>query len=285
MNKRFIVIAVIVVLVLGLIAFYWYEAHAPGASTEAETVAETSSQVVARPEPVQETEAPAMEVEEKLPIVTAELEELPLPPLAESDGYARQNLASVVGEAAAMHYFVDESLVARAVASIDALGSRQVPGNIQAIHGPAESYVAVEDPSPPTMIRNEQGDPMPQYLSDPANRARYTAYVEMLETLNAESFAALYSRNYPLFQQAWRELGYVDVDFNDRLEEVIDELLATPEVDEPYRLVKPEAVYLFADEELESLTAGQKILLRMGSENAARVKSSLLKIRKALREM
>lgn len=285
MNKSLIVIAGIVVLVLGLIAFYWFEVHAPGVSTEAETAAETSSAVVARPKPVQEPEAPPMVIEEKLPVVTTELEELPLPPLTESDGYARQNLSSVVGETAAMQYFVDESLVARAVASIDALGSRQVPGNIQAIHGPTESYVAVEDPSPPTVIRNEQGDPLPQYLSDPANQGRYTAYVEMLEAVDAESFAALYSRNYPLFQQAWRELGYVDVDFNGRLEEVIDELLATPEVEEPYRLVKPEAVYLFADEELESLTAGQKILLRMGSENAARVKSSLLEIRKALRDM
>ena len=52
--------------------------------------------------------------------------------------------------------------------------------------------------------------------------------------------------------------------------------------EEPYRLVKPEAVYQFADEELESLSAGQKILLRMGSENAARVKSKLSEFRHAL---
>lgn len=285
MNKGFIVIAGIVVLVLGLIAFYWFEVHDPGVSTEAETATETPLQVPVTAKPVQEPEVPPMVVEDKLPAVTTELEELPLPPLNESDGYARQNLAGAVGEAAAMQYFVDDSLVARAVASIDALSSRQVPGNIRAIHGPTESFVAVADPSPPAVILDEQGDPMPQYLSDPANQGRYTAYVEMLETLDAESFAVLYSRNYPLFQQAWRELGYVDVDFNDRLEEVIEELLATPEVEEPYRLVKPEAVYLFADEELESLTAGQKILLRMGNENAERVKSSLLEIQKALREM
>ena len=283
MNKRFIVIAGIVVLVLGLIAFYWFEVRSSGVSTVAEVPVEVAPEPVATPEP--EQEAPPMVVDEKLPAFSPELDELPLPPLTESDTYAQQKLAGVVGEAATMQYFVDEGMVARAVASVDALGSRQVPGNIQAVHGPAEGFVAVEDPNPPTVIKNEQGDPMPQYLSDPANQGRYIAYVEMLETLDADSFAAVYSRNYPLFQQAWRELGYVDADFNDRLEEVIDELLATPEVEEPYRLVKPEAVYLFADEELESLTAGQKILIRMGSENAARVKSSLLEIRKALREM
>jgi hypothetical protein len=63
---------------------------------------------------------------------------------------------------------------------------------------------------------------------------------------------------------------------------VIDDLLATPSVEEPYRLIKPEAVYVFADEELESLSAGQKIMLRMGSDNAARVKSKLSEFREAL---
>lgn len=285
MNKGFIVIAGIVVLVLGLIAFYWFEVHQVDVSSTAEIPVEVVPEPVVVPEPEQQPVAPPMVVGEKLTTATPELDELPLPPLTESDSYAQQKLAGVVGEAAAMQYFVDEGLVARTVASIDALGSRQVPANIQAVHGPAEGFTAVEDPNPPTVIRNEEGDPLPQYLSEPANPGRYIAYVEMLETLDAESFAALYSRNYPLFQQAWREQGYVDADFNERLEEVIDELLATPEVEEPYRLIKPEAVYLFADEELESLTAGQKILLRMGSANAARVKSSLLEIRKALREM
>jgi hypothetical protein len=41
-------------------------------------------------------------------------------------------------------------------------------------------------------------------------------------------------------------------------------------------------VYLFVDEDLEALTAGQKIMLRMGNENAARVKSKLSEIRQAL---
>ncbi len=52
---------------------------------------------------------------------------------------------------------------------------------------------------------------------------------------------------------------------NDRLIEVIDNLLATPDVEGPVYLTKPEAVYLFEDPELEALTAGQKVLLRMGS--------------------
>ena len=64
--------------------------------------------------------------------------------------------------------------------------------------------------------------------------------------------------------------------------EVIDELIAAPSPSLPIHLIKPEAYYLYVDEELEALTAGQKVLLRMGPDNAARVKAKLAEIRNAL---
>lgn len=282
MKQGFIVIALIVLVVLGVIAWYWFETRPPGGAEPAavtETVQEAPDRV---PGPAPEPEAPPFVVDDKQAPAAPPLDELPLPPLAESDGHAQETLAGVVGEAAAMQQFASEGLVSRTVATVDALGSRQVPGNLKAVQPPPGTFAADPDPNPPSVILNEAGDPMPQYLSDPANARRYLAYVEMLEALDAEQFTALYRKNYPLFQQAWRELGYTDIDFNDRLLEIIDELLATPAVEEPVRLIKPEAVYLFADEELESLSAGQKILIRMGSENAARVKSKLSEFRQAI---
>jgi hypothetical protein len=77
-------------------------------------------------------------------------------------------------------------------------------------------------------------------------------------------------------------MGYADGEFNQRLAAVIDELLATPDVTDPVNLVKPEAFFLFIDPDLESLSAGQKIMLRMGSGNAARVKLKLSEIKAAL---
>ncbi len=282
--KQFLVIALIVLAIVGGIVFYLYDSkQARGPEVDAPAV--TAVPVAPAPEPSgepeQETPPPFVVGEKATPGQTA-LDELPLPPLNESDEHVRENLESVVGEAATMQYFASEGLVTRIVATVDMLGSRQVPGNIQAIEGPGGSFAAIEDPNPPTVIRNEVGDPIPQYLSDPANTRRYLAYVEMLEAIDAEQFAALYRQNYPLFQQAWRELGYTRTDFEDRLNEVIDSLLATPSVQEPYRLIKPEAVYLFADEDLESLNAGQKIMLRMGADNAARVKSKLSEFQDAL---
>ena len=97
-------------------------------------------------------------------------------------------------------------------------------------------------------------------------------------------------RMYPLLQRAYEELGYPRRYFNDRLVEVIDVLLATPQVNEPVRLrlvevkgpiasERPWVRYEYADPALESLTAGQKILLRMGPENARRLKAKLAELR------
>ena len=93
-----------------------------------------------------------------------------------------------------------------------------------------------------------------------------------------------------MFQAAYQELGYPQGYFNDRLVEVIDQLLATPEVAEPLAVklvevkgevasTQPWTRYEFADPKLEALPAGSKMLLRMGSENAQRVKAKLAAFR------
>jgi hypothetical protein len=97
--------------------------------------------------------------------------------------------------------------------------------------------------------------------------------------VDAKTAAALYVRFYPLLQQAYRDLGYPQGHFNDRLVAVIDHLLATPQVEGPIRVVQPKVLYEFADADLEARSAGQKLLLRMGTANAARVKARLRQFR------
>jgi hypothetical protein len=64
--------------------------------------------------------------------------------------------------------------------------------------------------------------------------------------------------------------------------EVIDHLLATPEVRDPVRLVQPRVMYEYADPQLQALSAGQKVLIRMGAANAAVVKTKLRELRTEL---
>jgi hypothetical protein len=116
----------------------------------------------------------------------------------------------------------------------------------------------------------------------PKNAARYQTYVRLAETVPTQSLVAVYVRFYPLFQKQYEQLGYPGQYFNDHLVQVIDHLLAAPEVEGPVLLTQLHVRYQFADPKLEALSAGQKILVRMGRENAAKVKAKLREIRSAL---
>jgi hypothetical protein len=212
----------------------------------------------------------------------AELEEVPLPMLSDSDPVAREALGGLMSESDLTRFIVSENIIPRIVATVDLLGSRQIPGTVQAINGPESSFIALDNEQPATVIRNEEGDEIPQFYIDPSNYQRYTPYVELLEGIDTALLIESYRSHASLFQQAYRQMGYAEGEFSQRLAVIVDELLATPAAGERIELVKPEAYYLFTDPALESLSAGQKILLRMGNENAARVKAKLAEIRDAL---
>jgi len=103
--------------------------------------------------------------------------------------------------------------------------------------------------------------------------------VSLAEVIDTRKLVVQYIRFYPLFQEAYEELGYPDRYFNDRFIQVIDHLLKAPEVEGPIKLIRPKVFWLFANPELESLSTGQKILVRIGHENAGRVKAKLRQLR------
>jgi hypothetical protein len=106
--------------------------------------------------------------------------------------------------------------------------------------------------------------------------------VQLLGTVDTQRLITTYVRYYPLFQESYENLGHPPKYFNDRVVAVIDLLLETPEVKDPIRLAQPGVQYEFADPKLEALSAGQKILIRMGSQNAQVVKGKLRALRTAL---
>lgn len=282
--KNWVIGALLVLL--GVAAYYYFSVYRP-----AESPANVSTTV---PVAVPETEPePAPLPAEQEVIVESEsgfettaptrVEEIPLPMLIDSDPIVLDTLGDLLGEPAVLQYLVSDNVISRIVATVETMGSRQIPGVVQVVQGPESKFVAIEDEQPETVIRNEEGDPIPQFFINPANYRRYTSYVELLEAVDTRQLVENYHSYYSLFQEAYRQMGNADGEFNDRLIAIIDELLATPEVTDPVNLVKPEAFFLFTDPDLESRSAGQKILLRMGNANAARVKSKLAEIREALR--
>jgi hypothetical protein len=191
----------------------------------------------------------------------------PLPALETSDQAVTDALAGAVGRAAIDEYLVPTGLVRRIVVTVDNLPRKKAPQRMWPVK-----------PTPGQFLTTG-GDT--SYLAQ-ENARRYEPFVRMVEAVDTGKLAALYVRLYPLFQQAYRELGYPKGYFNDRLVEVIDHLLVTPEIDGPVKLVKPWIMYEFADPGLEARSAGQKALIRMGSANALRVKAKLREFRRQI---
>src|SRR6185295_5370379 len=126
---------------------------------------------------------------------------------------------------------------------------------------------------------------------DMDNSARYTPFVLFAETVDPAKANALYRKLYPLFQQAYEELGYPGKYFNDRLVAVIDHLLETPDAPRPIKVKLVQVpgaakgqrpLYQFEDPALEARSAGQKILLRMGAAEAGRLKAKLTELRREI---
>ena len=188
-----------------------------------------------------------------------------LPSLDQSDTAMRAGLAPLVGSKNFNDWFIPKDLIRRIVATIDNLPRQSA----------ARRLMPVRSMSGLLAVTGSQDE----LAISPENYSRYLPFVALAESVDSAKAVALYLRHYPLFQQAYRELGFPQGYFNDRLVEVIDHLLLTPEVREPILLVQKKVLYQFADPELESLSAGQKIMIRIGKANAARLQAKLREIR------
>jgi hypothetical protein len=189
----------------------------------------------------------------------------PLPTVKESDPAMRDTITGLVGADAFQRFFEPEDILHRIVATIDNLPRKSYASRLDPMKTPSGAFATTG-----------QDDAL---AVAPANAARYTPYVRTLEAVDPDKLVAAYAHFYPLFQKAYVDLGYPNGYFNDRLVQVIDDLLATPDVQGPIRLVVPHVLYEYADPDLQSRSAGQKVLLRMGRENAAKVKAKLREIR------
>jgi hypothetical protein len=117
---------------------------------------------------------------------------------------------------------------------------------------------------------------------DPRSYDRYGTIADAIASVDPAGAARLYATLKPRIEEAHRELGSLNQSFDRTLERAIVALLDTPIVDGPVRL-RPKGIgYAYADERLESLSAAQKQLLRMGPRNVRIIKARLREIALAL---
>ena len=114
-----------------------------------------------------------------------------------------------------------------------------------------------------------------KYIIDSSSYYRYDPVADIFISLDVRAAARLYVSLKPLFQEAYRELGYPDEDFHATLTLAVVELLATPVVEDRVVLEKKVASYAIADADLEGLSQAQKHLFRMGPENVQVIQTKL----------
>ena len=177
-------------------------------------------------------------------------------------------LADLFGRKAALSMFQVDDFPHRVAATIDNLGRPTASARLWPVN-PASGQFAVDHRADGVFVA-------------PDNGLRYSAFVQLLETVDLRRAADAYVRFYPGLQKAYEDLGYPDRYFNDRLIEVIDHLLETEVPAGPLKVRRPWINYEYADVDLEDYSAGEKMLVRMGPENAERLKAKLREVRRLL---
>jgi hypothetical protein len=217
------------------------------------------------PAPPEHAEAPIVEPS---PVLPAE----PLPPLEASDGWVRVEAAGVSTKPAYEKWLEVDDLVRRFVAAVDEIALGQSP----------RAHVPFLRPSGPFRATDREGS----LVTAPRSFRRYDALAEVVASVDAGLCAELYRRAAPLIGEAFADLGYPDVAFDERLREALALLLATPVPTGREALVQPSVRFLYQDEALEGLDPAQKQLMRMGPENVRRVQKKLRELeQKKLREL
>lgn len=190
----------------------------------------------------------------------------PLPALDGSDESVADTLARMAGDSDLSALLVRQRIVERLVATLDALPRHEALGSFT---------LPAHTPKGAVVVENADGA-MSLAVS---NSERYAPYLQVVDATDPQTLVDWYVRAYPLFQQAYQQLGYPKGYFNDRLIEVIDDLLAAPELTTPAPLLRSNAYYVYADPALESLSTGQKLMLRVGPAAETRLKATLRIIR------
>ena len=212
--------------------------------------------------PIPEAEPPEPAIQNPLPPTDSAA---PLPKLEDSDQPMANSLQEVLGKDAIERFVIPKDLIRHIVVTVDNLAAEKVAERIRPVKRTPGSFVVSGTEEAPVL--------------DPSNYERYAPALAVIRSADTKQLVSVYKRYYPRFQEVYESLGHPPEYFNDRLIEVIDDLLATPDLTGPVALARPNVLYEYADPKLESRSAGQKAMMRMGSANAAVVKAKLKELR------
>ena len=196
-------------------------------------------------------------------------EKTPLPDLGESDPFVREMARKLSDHPQLAKWVAPEDLVRRFVASVDNMARGKSPSPHLGHMAPSGSFTA---------SAGETGE----LVIDPRSAARYDLLTDVFVSLDIGATVRLYYEMEPLLEEAYDELGDPSRTFADTLDRAVLRLIEAPIPDGEAVLEKHLLTYRYVDPNLENADAATKHLMRLGPENAARVKNKLQFLRDAL---
>ncbi len=201
----------------------------------------------------------------------------PVTPLADTEGAVQEALATLLGRDVMVRWLQTDRFAARVAATIDNLAREHAAPRLWPVN-PTEGRFSVDA----------------QNHIAAANAERYLPFMQMVERTDPAAAATLYRRMLPQLQAAYEGLGYPGRSFHARLMEVIEHLLATPVQAQPGQLMltdvkgsvpseRPWVRYEYVDPQLESLSSGRKIMLRLSAAQRHQLMVWLRRFRDQLR--
>ena len=177
---------------------------------------------------------------------------LELPSLVNSDAMLREFVSQLSRHPLLARFLATKDLVRGVTLAIVQIGDGRTPAAPLAVLRPP--------------VRLEIG-PGTSGKVDPQNFARWDTAVRALHSIPAADAAQVYVNVKPLFDEAYRELGYPSGDFDEAIVKAIRMLKATPDVPQDLLLLKRDGYFEHEDAALRSLPPAQKQLILMGPAN------------------
>lgn len=190
-------------------------------------------------------------------------ENIMLPPLDQTDSLVRELVSKLSTHPTVVAWLTTDQLIRNFTVSVV---------NVSEGHTPARQLQPVAPKGTFKTSADNGGT-----IAD-ASYDRYDPLGDAFAGLDGRSAARLYLTLKPRIQEAYRELGYPEGDFDQALTRAINELLRTPVVDRPVQVQRKSVLYVYSDPQLESLSAAQKQLLRTGPRNVRLVQARLREI-------
>lgn len=219
--------------------------------------------------PVQEvTEEQPVQVPVEEPVVEEEAPEPIKVELDKSDELARELAKELSSYKKFAVWLKTEDLIRKFTAAVDNIANGLSPRPQIDFFTPKGNFKVI--------MKNDL------YYADPGGYNRYNLVADVFISLDSEGCVKLYRRFEPLIQEAYRDLGYPEKDFDKTLSAAMTELLKVPVVKGEMLLERKVISFEIADPRLENLSEAQKYLIRMGPENVRKIQGKLRELGSAL---